>query len=131
VPCDEHISQVYAQLGRPGVDFPSFWDVYNQLRDAVDSDFLFESTKEYFASDEDDAAEDPASDADQLPLRHLRPCELSTNRDPVGQTIPNEGEADCFFPSVLTYLISSPDLSEPGNESESGMATSESSSVHR
>lgn len=116
MPCDEHISQVYAQLGRPGVGFHSFWDVYNQLRDAVDSDFLFESTKEYFASDEDDAAEDPASDADQLPLRHLRPCELSTNRDPVGQTIP---------------LMSSPDLSEPGNESESGMATSESSSVHR
>ena len=37
--CDKHISSVYAKLGSPGVNFSSFWDVYNQLCNAVDLGF--------------------------------------------------------------------------------------------
>lgn len=88
--CEEHISLVYAQLGSPEVCFDSFWNVYNQLRDAVDPELLFQSSTNTF--DEEDASEKSCEDpdVDQLPLRHLRACEFGKDGIPAGQTI--EGE---------------------------------------
>jgi hypothetical protein len=91
--CEEHISSVYAQLGSPEVGYHSFWDVYNQLRNTVDSEMLFESGAE--AVDEDDVPEIP--DANQPPLQHLQPCQFGANGIPPMQF---EGRVD-FLPSFL------------------------------
>lgn len=90
--CEEHISSVYAQLGGPEVGFDTFWDIYNQVRDAVDSEFLFESS--IGDIDEETSSED--SDPNQPPLQHLRACEFGENGIPPMQY---EGEAYCsaFF----------------------------------
>jgi hypothetical protein len=63
---------VYAQLGSPEVEFDSFWHVYNLLRDALDSEYLFQSSVGVF--DEENTSRD--SDIDQLPLHHLRGYEF-------------------------------------------------------
>jgi hypothetical protein len=76
--CEEHISLVYAQLGSPEVGYQSFWDVYNQLHDAVDSELLIEPS--IGALDEDNISEVP--DANQLPLQHLQPCKFGKNGIP-------------------------------------------------
>jgi hypothetical protein len=84
--CHKHISAVYSQLGRPEVNFSTFWDVYNQLCDAVDSDILFQSNR--LASDAENNRENSDQpDVDQLPLSHLLPCEFGQNGVPAGKTV--------------------------------------------
>jgi len=93
--CEEHISSVYAQLRSPEVGYHSFWDVYNQLRDAMDLESLFESGNG--AINEDDVSKSEPSevpDANQLPLQHLQPCEFGKNGIP---SVQYEGRADSFL----------------------------------
>lgn len=78
---------VYAQLGSPEVEFDSFWHVYNLLRDALDSEYLFQSSVGVF--DEENTSRD--SDIDQLPLHHLRGYEFGQDGIPAGL---NEEEAE-------------------------------------
>ena len=89
--CEEHISSVYAELGSPGVEFQSFWQVYNQVRNAVDEDFLFEADGGAFDEENASASEEP--DANQLPLHHLGPCEFGKNGIPAAKST-REGEAN-------------------------------------
>jgi hypothetical protein len=85
--CEEHISATYARLGRPVVNFDSFWQVYNQLRDAVDSDVLTSTNEEVLPND--NSHQQPKDrNRDQLPLSHLQPFEFGANGDP--------GERDSF-----------------------------------
>jgi hypothetical protein len=74
--CNKHISLIYAQLGHPQINFHSFWDVYNQLRDAVDAEFLFYSSTGMFPEEtgipEDDS--NVADETTELPLSHLHSC---------------------------------------------------------
>jgi hypothetical protein len=74
--CNNHISSVYAQLGHPQIDFNSFWDVYNQLRDAVDVEFLFRSSTGVFPEEHLSVPKVPEDNQNiaELPLSHLRPC---------------------------------------------------------
>ena len=81
--CEEHILSTYAKLGSPAVNFYSFWDVYNKLSDAVDTDFLERTTCGTFVQPtwshtctEDDGV------VDQLPLSELRPCVFGKNGVP-------------------------------------------------
>ena len=99
--CNKHISSIYAQLGHPQVDFHSFWDVYNQLRDAVDAEFLFCSSNGTFP--EELAGIPDSEDDPELPLPHLRACQFGENGVPAGQII-EEGEADCCL--TITYTAS-------------------------
>lgn len=69
--------------------FHTFWDIYNQMRDAVDSELLFESG--IGLVDEESRPED--SDANHPPLQDLQPCEFGRNGIPPVQY---EGEADCL-----------------------------------
>ena len=88
--CEHHISSLYTQLGSPTVNFQSFWEVYNLLRDAVDSDFLFnKATGDTFGKD---ASDKSYGDLGDLPLHHLRPCEFGANGVPAVQTIRDEGQ---------------------------------------
>ena len=80
---EEHILSAYVEIGSPAVGFDSFWDVYNKLCDAVDTDFLERTTSGTFArptrshtSTEDDSV------VDQLPLSELRPCVFGKNGVP-------------------------------------------------
>jgi len=83
--CHEHISAIYSQLGQLEVNFSTFWGIYNQLHNIVDSNFLFQSTTgsttDRFASDGEN------TDIDQLPLSHLLPCEFSQNGVPAGKNV--------------------------------------------
>ena len=81
--------------------FHLFWDVYNQVRNAVDSDFLFQASIGAI-DEEENTSED--SDVYQRPLEDLRPCEFGKNGIPAGQY---EGEADC----MTSFLHALPDLS--------------------
>lgn len=80
------------------MEFKSFWQVYNQVRNAVDEDFLFEADGAAFDEENASASEEP--DANQLPLHHLRPCEFGKNGIPAAQST-REGEANYLscFPS--------------------------------
>jgi len=81
--CEEHISTTYARLGRPVVKFDSFWQVYNQLRDAVDSDVLTSTNEDVFPDDNSESHWQPEDrNRDQLPLSHLQPFEFGANGDP-------------------------------------------------
>ena len=71
------------------MSFHSFWDVYNQVRDAVDSDFLFRSSVGVI--DEEDQSENSKSDTRQCRLSHLQSCEFGRNGVPSTQ---HEGETD-------------------------------------
>ncbi len=84
--CNDHISSIYAQLGHPQINFDSFWDVYNQLREAVDEELLFRSSTGVF----DDTSSDDPDDA-QLPFSHLRPCRFGEGGNPAGRIV-DEGE---------------------------------------
>ena len=90
--CDKHLSSVYAKLGSPGVNFYSFWDVYNQLCDAADSDFLERTTNT--SEDEDTVTVEELLEnegvVEQLPLTDLRPCVFGENGVPARRTY--EGE---------------------------------------
>lgn len=97
--CEEHISSIYVQLGSPEVSFLSFWNIYNQVRDAVDSDFLFRSSSGTI--DEDIGSDGPKLDACQQPLQHLQPCQFGENGIPPMQY---EGETVlvmCFLPVLF------------------------------
>ena len=87
--CEEHISSVYVKLGSPSVNFYSFWDVYNQLRDAVESDFLATTIGSTSACRGESVAED---EDEQLPLSYLRPCVFGENGVPAGQLSGKAGE---------------------------------------
>jgi hypothetical protein len=81
--CEEHIHSVYVQLGSPEVVFHSFWDLYNEMRGAVDSDLLCR-----YGSGEVDSEERFLSDAPEdsgPPLQHLNPCEFGRNGVPAVQ----------------------------------------------
>jgi hypothetical protein len=78
------------------VSFHLFWDVYNQVRDAVNSDFLLQSS--VGAIDEEDQSEDSESDTHQCPLLHLQPCEFGKNGVPSMQY---EGETDSEMPFFI------------------------------
>jgi hypothetical protein len=96
------MTSIYLQLGCPEVSHDTFWDVYNRLREAVDSEFLFQSCngmlEVHASSDESDPDVEP-----QLPLNHLRTYEFGVDGIPAGQTY--EGEADLFI-YFLSFLLS-------------------------
>ena len=71
------------------MNFHSFWDIYNQVRNAVDSDLLFWSS--IGVTDEENKRKDPKPDARQGPLQHLQPCEFGEDGIPPMQ---HEGETD-------------------------------------
>jgi hypothetical protein len=81
------------------VEFESFWQVYNQVCDAMDKDFLFKAATATF--DEEDASASEELDANQLLLHHLGPCEFGKNGIPAVQSTCNS-EANylsCFSSS--------------------------------
>ena len=77
--------------------FHSFWDVYNQLRDVVDSEYLFQSS--IGAVDQENALVGSNSD---LPLHHLRPCRFGQDGIPALRHIERGGEAP-YFPSLFPF----------------------------
>jgi hypothetical protein len=89
------------------VGYHSFWDVYNQLRDAMDSELLFESSIGAVDASEDNISEVP--DANRLPLQHLQPCEFGKNGIPAVQY---EGRAVVAAYDTLADLLSSLELPE-------------------
>lgn len=103
VGCEEHISSVYAELGSPEINISSFWDVYNQVCDAVDSEFLCRTTADTFPHGE--STPDLDGVVEQLPLSNLRPCVFGENGVPAAQIY--EGEADILF---LCFTSSLPDI---------------------
>jgi len=71
----------YAKLRSPAVNFYSFWDVYNQLCDAVESDSLARTT--IVGSTFTRRGEGVSEDLDeQLPLSDLQPCVFGENGVP-------------------------------------------------
>jgi hypothetical protein len=90
------------------VEFESFWQVYNQVRDAVDKDFLFNATTATF-DDEENASASEELDANQLPLHHLGLCEFGKNRIPAVQST-RDGEATIYYPFLLPNLSSSQNI---------------------
>jgi hypothetical protein len=82
--CNTHISSIYAQLGQPQIDFHSFWDIYNQLRDAVDTELLFRSSTGTFA-EELNGVPEHNPDVAELPHSHLRPCRFGEDGVPAGE----------------------------------------------
>jgi len=116
--CSKHISSIYAQLGHPQINFQSFWDVYNQLRDAVDAELLFQSSCGTFPEEQTGTPEDDPNVAElpppesgihenepnvaeqpELPLSHLRPCRFGEDGVPPGRIL-EEGE---IVISRITY----------------------------
>ena len=91
--CNDHISSIYAQLGHPQINFDSFWDVFNQLREAVDEGLLFRSSSGVF--DDTSSSDDP--DNAQLPLSHLHSCRFGEGGIPAGRIV-DEGEGDRLTP---------------------------------
>lgn len=95
--CEEHISSAYAALGSPEVDFHSFWQVYNQLRDAVDTD-VWVSDSENMSGGE---GADADADADELPLNHLLPCVLGENGVPEGRDIYRDSDGESGMSAAI------------------------------
>ena len=79
------------------MNFRSFWEVYNLLRDAVNSEFLFNKATANTIGE--DAPEDSDDDLGDLPLHHLRPCQFGANGIP---DMVNEGKQ--FFSYFRFYL---------------------------
>jgi len=104
--CNEHISSIYSQLGHPQINFHSFWDVYNQLRDAVDAEFLFHSSTRAFPEEHTGIPEDDPNVA-ELSHSNLRSCQFGEDGVPAEQII-EEGEADrCLtLPLLLICFLS-------------------------
>ena len=104
--CNNHISSIYALLGHPQIDFNSFWDVYNQLREAVDEEFLFRSSTGVF--DEGHTSEDDPNGA-QLPLSNLRSCEFGEGGVPAGRIVVPRSERPGTAPQKsLIQVLTSP-----------------------
>jgi hypothetical protein len=94
--CEEYISFAYTELGSPGLNFTSLWQVYNQLRDAVDLDFW--TTTDGSVSDAENMSKE--ADADQLPLNHLRPYVLDENGVPAGKASSEYNDAESGMPLI-------------------------------
>ena len=99
--CNKHISSIYAQLGRPQINFYLFWDVYNQLHDAVDAEFLIHSSTGVFSEEHSCIPEDDPN-VTEMPLSHLHSCQFGEDGVPAGQ-LDEEGEADCCLTPSLAY----------------------------
>jgi hypothetical protein len=95
----EHISHAYAQIGSPGVNLDMFWDVYNELREAVNdrpmSDNAVVKRHEYGSVHE-------SGENQGLPLFDLQPCMFGVNGIP---TLQFEGE-HCYNVLSVAKLIS-------------------------
>jgi hypothetical protein len=88
------------------VCFDSFWHVYNRLRDAVDSEFLFQSNVRVFDEANTQVTQQSEDfDIDQRPLSHLRPCEFGKDGIPAEQSI---GEHFSYLTPFLPNLLSLP-----------------------
>ena len=90
---EQHISSSYAQIGSPTVGFHSFWEVYNALRDVVDSEILSRHTVD--TPEEEDGRE-------------------GADGNPAARTIQDEGEQiiRLFALFLLDLLQSPPDMPE-------------------
>lgn len=91
--CEEHIASIYTQLGSPEVCHDTFWDVYNKLREAVDSEIIFLSCNGRLELEEVHSLYPDVEP--HMPLHHLHACEFGVDGVPAGQTC--EGEADLFI----------------------------------
>lgn len=103
--------------------FDSFWDVYNRLRDAVDSEFLFQSNNGLF--NEESASGD---NVDRLPLHHLRPCEFGKDGIPDQQSV-CEGEPVVCQSHFSGFSLMSPEV--PESENLAGLGEEELGKVFR
>jgi hypothetical protein len=76
----EHISAAYNNIGRPAVDFNSFWDVYDWLRDAADVAPLSQAASDALEAQEPDSA----GEVNPLlePYANLQRCEFGKNGIP-------------------------------------------------
>jgi hypothetical protein len=83
--CEQYISSAYANIGSPEVNFNSFWQVYNRLRDAVDPDIW--TTTDDSVGDAENVPDGQGINADELPLNHLLPCVLGENGVPAGNAV--------------------------------------------
>jgi hypothetical protein len=75
----QHVSEVYVQIGSPDVSFNSFWNVYLHLQDAVDSsplshDIALELRSQEFVHE--------GGENQGLLLIELQPCEFGLNGIP-------------------------------------------------
>ena len=97
--CEEHISSTYAKIGSPEVNFWSFWDIYNELCNAVDTDFLERTTSGTFTRPshrESISEDDGVDDQLRLPLSELRPCVFGKNGVPaLESTTDSQLSDDC------------------------------------
>jgi hypothetical protein len=79
------------------------------VHDAVDEDFLLEAGAGAGAFEEENASASEESDANQLPLCHLGPCEFGKNGIPAAQST-REGDQLFivlpFGPFFLIYRLS-------------------------
>jgi len=101
--CEELISLAYAKLGSLVVNFYSFWDIYNQLCNAVEPDSLVHTTiVGTFTCHRESMSEDLD---EQLPLSDLHPCVFGKNGVPAGQ-LSDEGTGRPPLPqaSMLTHV---------------------------
>jgi hypothetical protein len=87
------------------MNFSLLWDVYNQLHEAVDSEFLFQSNTDEFEGDEGDAFTNEDGDV-RLPLNHLNQCEFGADGVPAARVI-TEGEVDCLCSYAPFDLLTS------------------------
>jgi hypothetical protein len=83
------------------VGFDSFWDVYKLLCDAVDSEYLFQSSVGVF--DEENTSKD--SNVDQRPLRHLRACEFGQDGIPAGISEEEAEEQGMIFQESSLHML--------------------------
>ncbi|KAF8488655.1 hypothetical protein F5888DRAFT_1952455 [Russula emetica] len=90
--CNKHISSIYAQLGHPQINFHSFWDVYNKLRDAVDAEFLFHYSRTGAFPEEHTGISEDDLNVAELPLSHLRSCQFGEDGVPAVQIIEEDDD---------------------------------------
>lgn len=94
--CEQYISSAYAKLGKPEVNFHSFWQVYNRLRDAVDPDFW--TMTDGSAGGGENMSDGEGAGADELPLNHLHPCVLGENGVPAGNPMIEYSDRETGIP---------------------------------
>jgi hypothetical protein len=91
VGCEEHISSVYVELGSLEINISSFWDIYSQVCNAVNLDFLCHTTADMFLH-YGESTPDSDGMVKQLPLSNLHPYMFGENGVPAAQIY--EGEVD-------------------------------------
>lgn len=92
-PFQELVDQCYDELGRPVVTFESFWEVYRDLRDEVDTTIPLNVVTSLNQSASSDPGEDEGI---EFTLAHLRAPELNM-RNAVDA---NEEEVEDFVSPV-------------------------------